>query len=513
MNILIVDDLVSVVNGIIKGVDWDALGILGIYKAHNVYEAKVLINNLNIDILLTDIEMPGESGLDLTEWVKENGFDTECIFMSSHADFEYARRAIRSGGFRYVLLPCPYEEIQETIHDAMEKLKNDREQRKLTEYARIVSEDICLEKVLFGEALNPEKSRDAVEKLIELKRFSKKTQGYLCYLRIGGRGLEDGHWDAQLMDFTLNNVISELMAPLQQKIILYQKNIREYWFFCSSTIGNGIIPGEIFRRQIEMIDETMKGILRLDAKIIYEVCENIKDLFKISQDVLGHLPSDQEYKKLKQTANNNQWLHYYNTGVYTNLKNDVASYLEKEKSQPGLSFQNVCMRLHTDLIQLMYKYLNQYNDSVFSVFETQAMFDRYIHAYQNPEDLIWLAGKIQNYIGKRQSPEMEADDPVKEVIRYVQEHISQDIKRNDLADYVHLNTDYLSRIFKREKGMTLNDYIIYEKMNVAQNLLRTTKLPVSLIAVKVGYSNFSYFSKLYKKIHGCSPAQEREKIQ
>ena len=61
--------------------------------------------------------------------------------------------------------------------------------------------------------------------------------------------------------------------------------------------------------------------------------------------------------------------------------------------------------------------------------------------------------------------------------------------------------------------MTLNDYIILEKMNVAKNLLTTTKLPVSLIAMKVGYSNFSYFSKLYKKVHGCSPAQERENKQ
>ena len=61
--------------------------------------------------------------------------------------------------------------------------------------------------------------------------------------------------------------------------------------------------------------------------------------------------------------------------------------------------------------------------------------------------------------------------------------------------------------------MTLNDYIILEKMNVAKNLLTTTKLPVSLIAMKVGYSNFSYFSKLYKKVHGCSPAQERDNKQ
>lgn len=119
---------------------------------------------------------------------------------------------------------------------------------------------------------------------------------------------------------------------------------------------------------------------------------------------------------------------------------------------------------------------------------------------------------IQNYMLRKVQPAAGTEDPVQTVTRYVQEHISQDIKRGDLAELVHLNTDYLFRIFKREKGMTLNDYIIYEKMNVARNLLTTTRLPVSLIAVKVGYSNFSYFSKIYKKIYGCSPGQERENL-
>lgn len=72
-----------------------------------------------------------------------------------------------------------------------------------------------------------------------------------------------------------------------------------------------------------------------------------------------------------------------------------------------------------------------------------------------------------------------------------------------------MNIDYLARIFKKNTGMTLNDYIINEKMEVARNLLITTKLPVGLIAMKVGYSNFSYFSKLYKK-HIIKHRQKRE---
>lgn len=63
---------------------------------------------------------------------------------------------------------------------------------------------------------------------------------------------------------------------------------------------------------------------------------------------------------------------------------------------------------------------------------------------------------------------------------------------------VHLNPDYLNRMFKKETGLTLKEYVIWQKMQEAQSLLRTTSLPVSLIAAKVGYSNFAHFSTSYK---------------
>ncbi|MBB5266044.1 two-component system response regulator YesN [Catenibacillus scindens] len=509
MNILIVDDLISVVNGIIKGVDWDSLGILGIYKAHNVYEARVLINNLKIDILLTDIEMPGESGLDLVEWIREKELDMECIFMSSHADFEYAQRALHFGGFRYVLLPCPYSEIQEVIRDAMEKLKKDRSRRKLSEYGKIISEDVWIEKMLLEECLDAQKNVRAVEKLVELKRFSRDTQGYLCYLKIRNEEDVEEKWDLQLMEFTLNNVISELMAPLQQRLLLFQKNIREYWFFCDGIDSNYTAPVELFGRQIQMVIETLRGICRLDTRIIYRYCDDLIKIAALSREILEDVPNNEADLLLCPDVTENRWLQYYNTEWAGKLKENVALFLEKKNGDDRRKFLRICMQLHTDLIQLLYKYLNQYNDSIFSVFETNGMFERYINAYKNVDDLLWMAEMIQNYIMRRSIPPGTSEDPVQEVTRYVHEHISQDIKRSDLANHVHLNIDYLSRIFKREKGVTLNDYIILEKMNVARNLLSTTRLPVSLIAVKVGYSNFSYFSKLYKKIYGHSPVQER----
>ena len=107
----------------------------------------------------------------------------------------------------------------------------------------------------------------------------------------------------------------------------------------------------------------------------------------------------------------------------------------------------------------------------------------------------------------------EADrsqNAVETVCRYVAEHLEEELRREELAEVVHLNPDYLNRMFKKETGLTLKEYVIWQKMQEAQSLLRTTSLPVSLIAAKVGYSNFAHFSTSYKKLFHRSPQEERQ---
>ena len=68
-----------------------------------------------------------------------------------------------------------------------------------------------------------------------------------------------------------------------------------------------------------------------------------------------------------------------------------------------------------------------------------------------------------------------------------------------------MNPDYLSRLFKNEYGVPLKEHIVTRKMRAAQVLLKTTALPVGVIASKVGYDNYSYFSQAYKKALDIPP--------
>ena len=68
-----------------------------------------------------------------------------------------------------------------------------------------------------------------------------------------------------------------------------------------------------------------------------------------------------------------------------------------------------------------------------------------------------------------------------------------------LGELVFLNTDYLSRIFKKEKGISISNYIIQKRVEEAKKLLTQSTLPINTVSLYVGYSNFSYFTKMFKE--------------
>lgn len=112
-----------------------------------------------------------------------------------------------------------------------------------------------------------------------------------------------------------------------------------------------------------------------------------------------------------------------------------------------------------------------------------------------------------------ESPEFEApDNAVEQAVIYIKENLDQNLSRNDIAEFVHLNAEYFSRLFKKNTGYTVGDFILKEKMTMAKKLLGSTNLPVSLVALKVGYCNFSYFTQLYKKTYGMTPNEYRQHL-
>lgn len=118
MNVLIVDDQPSIVASLLTGIPWRTMGVENTFSATSSLAAKEILLKNNIDIVLTDIEMPVENGIALLSWIREQGMNIECIFLTSHPDFFYAKQAITLGVVDYVLQPAKNEDIIRAVENA-----------------------------------------------------------------------------------------------------------------------------------------------------------------------------------------------------------------------------------------------------------------------------------------------------------------------------------------------------------------------------------------------------------
>jgi len=132
MKLLIVDDEMYAVQGILDGVDWDTLGFDGVLTAYSYTQAVAAMKDTFVDVLLCDIEMPDESGLELVAYVNAHSPGTACIILSCHDEFDYARQAVRLDCLDYVLKPVRYETLTEILARAMEHVR-ERNHRNMME--------------------------------------------------------------------------------------------------------------------------------------------------------------------------------------------------------------------------------------------------------------------------------------------------------------------------------------------------------------------------------------------
>jgi len=102
-------------------------------------------------------------------------------------------------------------------------------------------------------------------------------------------------------------------------------------------------------------------------------------------------------------------------------------------------------------------------------------------------------------------------DVEKEVKKYIMEHMVDDISVSRIADELHFNAQYLMRAFKKKTEMSIVEYITKTRMDTAKKILKETDLPVKDVAGMVGYADYAYFNRVFKKEIGVSPNHFRKK--
>lgn len=131
--ILIVEDEPISLRGLQAGIDYEALGFSEVYTADNICDARKILEQHEIAVMLCDIEMPGGNGLELQEWLCAHCPLTMTVFLSCHANFSYAQQSVKLGAFDYVLKPAPYDLLAQTLAAALKKHSAAARTRQLEE--------------------------------------------------------------------------------------------------------------------------------------------------------------------------------------------------------------------------------------------------------------------------------------------------------------------------------------------------------------------------------------------
>lgn len=105
--------------------------------------------------------------------------------------------------------------------------------------------------------------------------------------------------------------------------------------------------------------------------------------------------------------------------------------------------------------------------------------------------------------------DMKEEQPIMAIIRYLQEHLADEISLNILSDEFHLSAQYISQLFKNEIGVNFLAYLTNIRMELAKKFLISTSMSIAEISQKCGYLDYRVFTKAFKKAEGLTPSQYR----
>ena len=98
---------------------------------------------------------------------------------------------------------------------------------------------------------------------------------------------------------------------------------------------------------------------------------------------------------------------------------------------------------------------------------------------------------------------------IKRAVQFIEKNYHKKIKLDDVAECVGFSKEYLSRVFKENMYMNYRNYINFVRIRNAENLLLKTKLPIKEVARKIGFDDSCYFTRIFKKVNGCTPVKFR----
>lgn len=530
-NLLIVDDEFLETEWLKVAIFNMHLNIFSIETAVSGFEALEKANLSPPDILITDIKMPGMSGIELSEKIQLLFPDVEIIFISGHNDFTFLKSAIRLNAFEYILKPINSYELKEIIarvtdkHIRQHQIEAEKQTlEKMVEESKPVMRSKFLLDLIFG-TINP---HDIWEQINYFKLDIQEGVYCTFLIEIDDYKLLSDKFPDCFFEDTLSRVskkcnLSRFDTCLKQFVSI---NCCRWALILSFTIDTDD------EKRIRSVKDIANAML-LESKNEHEISitiaiglmvEHYSDIYKsynrcceiMSQKMFAEKGTILwDYQSSSQVSGD---LEFYKIDkelmrCVINLDmqktNHIIDYLfEGIKDKCGhnhLYVQNYCINIISHL-QLTLIDINTGFDEIFgsgTVFWDKLMkFDTIIDIKQWMKNIFT---SVIEFLDLRKST--RPGKIVEKVIEYIQEYYSSDITLKEIAVQLFYSPNHLGHLFKIETGKGFTEYVNEYRMEKAKNLLESTTLRVYQVANTVGYKNLNSFIKQFKLTFGMTPKE------
>ncbi|ANY67830.1 DNA-binding response regulator [Paenibacillus sp. BIHB 4019] len=524
MKLVLVDDEKGIVDGIKLLInryipECEVVGV-----AYNGLEGGSLIQELQPDIVITDIRMPQVSGLDMIKGLKDKGSQTTFILLSGYADFEYARRGMHLGVQSYINKPVEEEELQSCVHQAMKAIRADRAKRQevadLKQEVHHLIQENALRDILDVGSDN----KELMEEWLEMAQIPTKGNGF------AGVALEfDRKFDA-LKEAGLQQVLCQIDQALEQYDGVYRFRYTSAQVAVVVAHAGPIRYTELLhavQRLKEEINLKLGLSMTIGVGTIQERAAGISQSFEEARYALsykvvkgadtvipftditnlsGRIQSVPEESIAKLEAA----LENMDEKECVSIIHDIFRLIDSEPSMTPADLQMHCVNILLASIRKMSFQQLQQNDFLGRHILSLDGISRFRTLECLEEWMVQAIKKIIEFKLEHNIPKKK--DIIAEVKEYVSAHYNEPITLADLSARFFISPYYLSQFFKQKTGETYVSFLSRIRIGKAKELLERTDLKVYEICQRVGYSDTQHFARLFEKLTGCKPSEYRKRL-
>lgn len=517
MSLLVVDDEMIIADGLYQMLQDTFQDELVVRRCYSFFEAQRILEANHTDILLTDIEMPDVSGLELHRWVSSRWPMLRVIYLTGYSDFDYARQALQQQAMAYVLKSEGDGVIVQAVRAAIQSLRE--ESTRLLSGAKARSAHggrvhQLIYHAMHGGSVTPEQFQQAFEETGAAFRADQPVLLGYCYFEQPGPAL------------TQSMGLIEKLAGGRLNLLLTEMTSRAMMLICQAqeADGAGTLSGLLETAQFVLEKQNaLMTVCLLDSPVPWSalasagewVLEQVNrtspaqgELLMISmpspaaQTPVIHL-SDEWPEVLDCLKRLNEYL----------LTGQRDLYFEEEARLWTLADARQNRRQSITMSNALAMSLLHSTSALPQSGELRRQLEKYnaaskLDLHQAAAELHQFAGQFFELRGRNRHNRQRT--LVTQVNDYVADHMEGDLSLTAIADAVHFHPVYLSRIYKEQAGVSLSDYIASQRLDIACALLRTTSAPISAVARSTGFTSANYFSRWFRKKTGMPPQEYRD---